>query len=96
MRNEVISAVLNKNDSHQVDESLILVDKQGILSYVPFTAPSTEEGNLQRFKNMTSMLELAAVIKLQISSGVNLPKDLIKIITNPNQAISNSVSSQKS
>lgn len=96
MRNEVVSAVLNKNDPHQVDESLILVDKQGILAYVPFTAASTAAGNFQRFKNMISMLELAAVIKLQMSSGVNLPKDIIKIITNPEQAISNSVSSQKS
>lgn len=96
MRNEVVSALLNKNDPHQVDESLILVDKQGILAYVPFAAPSTAAGNFQRFKNMTSMLELAAVIKLQMSSGVNLPKDIIKIITNPDQAISDSVSSQKS
>lgn len=96
MRNEVVSAVLSKNDPHQVDESLILVDKQGILAYVPFTAPLTAAGNFQRFKNMASMLEFAAVIKLQMSMGENLPKDIIKIITNPDQAISNSVSSQKS
>jgi len=47
----VIAKVLHKNQPHQVDRSLLLVDKQGIVAYVPADAGPAAPGNMQRFSN---------------------------------------------
>ncbi|QZA98205.1 hypothetical protein K3369_01000 [Pseudomonas mandelii] len=91
----VVSDVFNKNIPHQVDRSLLLVDKQGVVAYVPFDAGETAAGNLQRFGNVTSMLELAAVLRFQLSKGHSLPDDVKRIITSPDDAIPESVSAQR-
>lgn len=91
---DVISKVLSKNSLHQVDRSLVLVDRQGIVSYVPFDAAPTGPGNLQRFGNAIAMVELAAVFGFQLSKGHGLPDDIMKVIRSPADAIPGSVSSQ--
>lgn len=90
----VVDAVLDKNLPHQVDPSLLLVDRQGILAYVPSNARSTEHGNLQRFRNATAMLELAGFVDLELTKNRTPPSDLQKIIIAPENAIPGSVSSQ--
>lgn len=90
----VASSVLDKNNAHQVDQSLMLLDKQGIVSYVPNFAPETAPGNLQRYKNAVSMLEFAAILKVQIESFQSLNKREEHLITNPDEVIPDSVSSQ--
>jgi nucleoside phosphorylase len=91
---DVVSRVLGKNSLHQVDRSLLLVDKQGIVSYVPFDAIPTGPGNLQRFGNAIAMVELAAVFGIQLAKGHDLPDDVRKVISSPADAIPGSVSSQ--
>ncbi|MFM1137906.1 hypothetical protein WFK84_12495 [Yersinia enterocolitica] len=91
----VAHSVLEKNIAHQVDHSLLLLDKQGIVSYVPYAAPETASGNLQRYNNAVSMLELAAILKVQIESCKALSEKEEQLINNPDEAIPDSVSSQK-
>lgn len=95
MLNSVAAEVLAKNQAHQVDQSLLLVDKQGLVAYVPFDAPLSAAGNQRRFKAAASMLDLAAVLKLQLTKGVALPLDVIEIITAADDALPDSVSAQK-
>lgn len=91
----VVAAVLDKNKAHQIDQSLVLVDKQGIVGYVPSNAMITTPGNLQRFGNAVSMLELAAILKLQLSKGIALPSNITELITSAAEAIPESVSAQR-
>lgn len=93
-RDEVVTAVLEKNQPHQVDRSTLLVDKQGIVSYVPGHAHATLRGNLQRFENASSMLELAAVLRVQLKSSVHLPEDVKRVISSAHDVIPESVSAQ--
>lgn len=95
MLDSAISEVLKKNQPHQVDKSLLLVDKQGVVAYVPFSDPLSAAGNLQRFRSAVSMLELAATLQSQISKGVVLPSDVVKVITSADEAIPDSVSAQR-
>lgn len=95
MLNSVAAQVLAKNHAHQVDQSLLLVDKQGLVAYVPFDAPLSAAGNQRRFKAAASMLDLAAVLKLQLTKGVALPLDVVEIITAADDALPDSVSAQK-
>ena len=90
----VVHSVLKKNITHQVDQSLILLDKQGIVSYVPYSSPETASGNLQRYKNSVSILELAAILKVQIESSHPLGESEEQLINNPHEAIPDSISSQ--
>lgn len=91
----VAAAVLEKNAPHQVDHSLLLIDKQGIGAYVPFYATATAQGNLQRFQNAVAMLELAVVLQTQLIKKVKLPPDAEGIILSADEAIAGSVSAQK-
>lgn len=93
-RDSVVTDMLNKNDPLQVDHSLILIDKQGIVAYVPADAHATISGSLKRFGNATSMLELAAVLRHQLSKGMGLPACAKGIITSADEAIPESVFSQ--
>ncbi len=95
MLDTVVAAVLEKNGPHQVDHSLLLIDKQGIVAYVPFCAPATTAGNLQRFRNAVAMLELAVVLQTQLAKKVLLPPDAEGIILSAGDAIAGSVSAQK-
>lgn len=93
---DVVRAVLEKNRRHQVDDSLLLIDKQGIAAYVPVHAGPTIRGSLQRFGNAASMLELAAVLRLQLSKqSIDLASDVLSIITHADDAITESVSAQR-
>ncbi|MCU0126606.1 hypothetical protein N8H41_21735 [Pseudomonas vlassakiae] len=95
MLDSVLEHVLDKNQAHQVDHSQLLIDKQGIVSYVPFSYPLSSPGNQQRYSNAYSMLELAAVLKSQLSKAAELPEDAINLITNAEEAIADSVSAQR-
>jgi nucleoside phosphorylase len=93
-RDTVISAVMEKNHTHQVDQSTLLVDKLGIVSYVPWIAKVAISGNSQRFENTCSMLELAAILKAHFVASINLPEGIIRVISSSSEAIPESVSAQ--
>jgi nucleoside phosphorylase len=93
---KIFNLVLKNNKSHQVDETLILVNKVGVVAYVPSTSLSSQHSsNLQRFVNAASMLEFAAVLRKQLTARRALPEDVVKIITSPEYAIPDSVSATK-
>jgi nucleoside phosphorylase len=57
----LVAAVVAKNRLHQIDTTQTLLDRQGLVSYVPFSATAGEkEGNDRRFRSCSAMLELAA------------------------------------
>ncbi|NGZ87524.1 5'-methylthioadenosine/S-adenosylhomocysteine nucleosidase family protein [Duganella aceris] len=93
-RESVVADVIRKNQPHLVDRSTLLIDKQGIVSYVPEDAQPTLQGNTQRFDNASSMLELAAIIKAHFDANIQLPTDVERIISSPEDAIHDSVSAQ--
>ncbi|MGR3885789.1 5'-methylthioadenosine/S-adenosylhomocysteine nucleosidase family protein [Pseudomonas sp. 1152_12] len=95
MLDRVADTVLEKNDPHQVDQSLLLIDKQGVVAYVPAYASAAAAGNLQRFANAIAMLEFAVMLQFQLKKRVALPEDALRLITSPHAAIADSVSAQK-
>jgi len=93
---EIVNTVLEKNQTHQVDQTLLLVDKQGIAAYVPNgTVDSAARANLERFNNSTAMLQLAAVLKLKLRAGAAIADDERFAICHPDEAITASISGQR-
>lgn len=93
---EIVNTVLEKNQTHQLDQTLLLIDKQGIAAYVPSgTKDSAVRSNLDRFENSTAMLQLAAVLRLKLRSCEAISDDEKISIINPGAAITASVSGQR-
>lgn len=93
VNDRIVRDVLRKNKIHQVDDSQLLIDKQGVAAYVPRNlARSAADANLHRFEHSASMLQLAAVTRRQLNMGVDLPEDLKSAILDPSRAITGSVS----
>lgn len=91
----IIDPVLIKNAEHQLDESLLLFDKQGVAGYVPFgSTPASAAAHEQRFRNATSMIEYAGTLQRQLAVGQWVPVDTREAITNPAEAVPNSVSAR--
>jgi len=89
----IVKAVLEKNNVHQIDASLLLIDKQGIAAYVPsYLAGSAAKANLNRFEHSASMLQLAAISRLQLRAGLHLTDALKSAILEPSRAITASIS----
>lgn len=95
-RNEIITANIKKNALHQIDKTLILLDRQGIVSYIPYNCSEPQiRGNFQRLKNASSLMEFAYGIKRDLISN-SLPAHNIKNITeNAKYFLPDSISAQR-
>lgn len=94
--NLIVDGVLKKNFHHQLDdETLLLLDKQGVAAYVPNNcAAARAKGNFQRFGNAASMVEYAAIVARLLRSKQWLPLDVREGVRNPRDAVPNSVSAK--
>lgn len=82
-----------KNEVHQIDSTVLLVDKQGAVSYTPHSVSEDSlRANFNRFENAGSMLQLAAVARLRLRRGARLSSELCSAILNPESAVTASVS----
>lgn len=91
----IVDAVLGKNARHQIDNSLLLADKQGIAGYVPVGCSETSaRAHRQRFSSAASMIEYAAMLQRGLSAREWLPEDTQEAIANPQEAVPNSVSAR--
>ncbi|WMJ70470.1 hypothetical protein [Stenotrophomonas sp. 24(2023)] len=92
----IVRTVLEKNQAHQLDDTLLLADKQGLAAYVPAHAPpDAARMNLKRFHNAAAMLELAAVTRYQLRGRQPVSADLAAAIGDPAASITGSISGQK-
>lgn len=57
----IVSKVVGKNEHHQVNDALTLVDKQGVIQYIPDTSLNRKEVT-SKFNSCTALFELFAVI----------------------------------
>lgn len=93
---EIVNSVIEKNKPHKIDNTLVLIDKQGILSYLPSgCTPYQVKGNLQRFQNASSLLEFAHAIRHGIRSGFTLGVPIERIINDFKYFLPDSISSQR-
>lgn len=93
---DIIGLVVRKNKIHQIDKTLVLIDRQGVLSYLPPGCSSHEiDGNLQRFKNASSLLEFAVAIKRDLKAGFISPELIVRIVRDPKYFLPDSISAQK-
>lgn len=91
----IFETVRKKNQSHQIDNTLLLFDRQGVVGYVPFgSSKSSELAHSQRFRNATSMIEYSAMLQRQLERLQWLPEDLRQCISQPQEAVPNSVSAR--
>jgi nucleoside phosphorylase len=93
---DVVNKVLEKNQTHQLDRTLLLVDKQGVAAYVPSgTTSDAVNASLARFENSVAMLQLGAVLRLKLRAKVGLTDDERWAITSPNEVVPASVSGRR-
>jgi hypothetical protein len=94
----VIEEVYAKNRDHQVDGTLVLLDRQGLICYAPPTAHTDERASCdRRFISCSALLELAAAIQrlgLQHSKSALLCA-ADELVANPKRAIPNSTSASR-
>lgn len=103
----IVDSIFSKNKSHQIDRTLVLIDKQGVLSYVPPNCSHNQvKGSLQRFHNASSLMEFASAIKRDLKSIPLLKKSIEKtslirsplterVINDAKYFLSESISAQK-
>jgi nucleoside phosphorylase len=94
----VVEEVYAKNISHQVDGTLALLDRQGIVCYAPPGAHSDEIANCdRRFLSCSALLEVAAAIQRLTLDA--MPSELLRtadsLLVNPKRAIPNSTSASR-
>ncbi|UVL42406.1 hypothetical protein LOY55_09970 [Pseudomonas sp. B21-040] len=93
---EFVCDVTSKNSHHQVDASSILIDRQGIFSYIPSSCIEAQQAaNSQRLANASALIELAYAIKKDLRNGYNQSDDIKYIIESPGTAIPDSTSAQR-
>lgn len=91
----IVESVLAKNKPHQIDESLILIDRQGVFGYVPATCSAKQSrGNLQRFTNASALIEFAYAIRYDVGKGLAVDEDTRRAIESPIAAVPDSVSAK--
>lgn len=100
IRKSAADAVLAKNLDHQVDGTTTLVDRQGVLSYIPSSAHADEiDGSNRRFRSCVAMIELAAAGQRLLNDQVSVPlatvEALRSLIFHPKLTIPNSTSAQR-
>ena len=92
----VVNDVVAKNRPHRVDQTLLLVDKQGIAAYVPLqTSSAAVVANLDRFEHAAAMLQLAAALRLELRSDLEVTSDAASAILDPNAAVTASISGRR-
>jgi hypothetical protein len=92
----IVDSVIQKNKTHQIDKTLVLIDRQGVLSYLPPRCGAHQiEGNLQRFKNASSLMEFACAIKRDLKSGSVSSKLVTPIINDAKYFLPDSISAQR-
>jgi len=92
----VVNAVLEKNQTHQVDRTLLLVDKQGVAAYVPSqTLDAAAAANLGRFDHSAEMLQLAGALRIQLRQRLTITSDASAAILDPSAAVPASVSGRR-
>ncbi|MFJ2546602.1 hypothetical protein ACIOVF_09075 [Pseudomonas sp. NPDC087612] len=93
-KSTIVDFVIQKNKTHQIDRTLILIDRQGVLSYLPPHCSARQiEGNCQRFNNASSLIEFASAIKRDLKSGL-VSGDIIRPIIEAKYFLPDSVSAQ--
>lgn len=93
---EIVESVIGKNKPHKIDNTLVLIDKQGVLSYLPSGCTRYQvEGNLQRFQNASSLLEFAHAIRHDIRAGFISGYATDRVINDSKYFLPDSVSSQR-
>lgn len=93
---DVVAKVLDKNRAHWVDDTLLIIDKQGIGAYVHSDAgDGAARMNLDRFENSVAMLELASIARLRLRNRIGVAADLESAVRNPKGSITASVSGLK-
>lgn len=95
-KQNIVDSVLTKNNPHQIDETLILIDKQGILSYLPPNCNESQlAGNFQRFNNASALIEFANAINRELRSGCISAEQIDRIIKSPKYFLPDSISAQR-
>lgn len=93
---DIVDSVIQKNRAHRIDKTLVLIDRQGVLSYLPAHCSTHEtEGGLQRFKNASSLMEFASAIKRDLKSGFVSGKLIRPIINDAKYFLPDSISAQR-
>ncbi len=100
INNAATESVVAKNLDHQIDGTTTLVDRQGVLCYVPPTAHADETaGSDRRFRSCAAMIELAAAAQRVMHDQINIPTPVIEslasLIFNTRATIPNSTSAQR-
>ncbi|TCV97734.1 nucleoside phosphorylase [Luteibacter rhizovicinus] len=92
----IVEAVFKKNEPHQIDNTLLLIDRQGVLGYVPTSCNQGQlKGNLQRYRSAAGLLEFAHAIRSDLEGGFRVDEETSLAIAMPEKAIPNSISSQR-
>lgn len=97
----ITQSVFDKNDIHQVDSSTLLLDRQGIISFVPATAAdATKRANKRRVRSCFAMLELAAIASRCLrafkgSSRRDMIDELTPLLGDSKDAIPDSTTAQR-
>lgn len=94
----VIEDVYAKNRDHQVDGTLVLLDRQGVVCYAPPTAHSDEKASCdRRFLSCSALLEVGAAIqRLSLETDQSeLLQAAEPLLKDPKLAIPNSVSASR-
>ena len=93
---DIVDSVIQKNKVHRIDKTLVLIDRQGVLSYLPPHCSTNQiEGNIQRFKNASSLMEFACAIKRDLKSDFISGKIIEPIIDDAKYFLPDSISAQR-
>ena len=93
---DIVDSVIQKNKIHRIDKTLVLIDRQGVLSYLPPHCSTNQiEGNIQRFKNASSLMEFACAIKRDLKSDFISGKIIEPIINDAKYFLPDSISAQR-
>jgi hypothetical protein len=93
---DIVDSVIQKNKIHRIDKTLVLIDRQGVLSYLPPNCTTNQiEGNIQRFKNAASLMEFACAIKRDLKSDFISGKIIEPIINDAKYFLPDSISAQR-
>ncbi|ALP68603.1 phosphorylase family protein [Paraburkholderia caribensis] len=100
VNSNVMASLISRNRDHQIDNTSLLTDKQGLVFYAPAgtSAPSLA-GMKRRFRSAVGMLELAAAIQFMLKGKFEIPRHdlqtIDRLINDSELVFSDSVSGRK-